>query len=45
MATLLAGPTAAESAAPSSLATLIPAGTQLLDIALRNGVAVVDLTG
>ncbi len=43
--TLLAGPTPAESAAPSSLTTLIPAGTQLLDIALSNGVAVVDLTG
>jgi germination protein M len=45
MTALLAGPTPAESAAPSSLATLIPGGTQLLDIALANGVAVVDLTG
>jgi len=45
MTALLAGPTSAESAAPSSLTTLIPSGTQLLDIALANGVAVVDLTG
>jgi hypothetical protein len=45
MTALLAGPTPLEGSGPSALSTLIPSGTQLLDIAVSNGVAVVDLTG
>jgi hypothetical protein len=45
MTALLAGPTPLEGSGPSALSTLIPTGTQLLDIAVSNGVAVVDLTG
>ncbi len=45
MTALLTGPTPLEGSGPSALSTLIPAGTQLLDIGLSNGVAVVDLTG
>jgi hypothetical protein len=45
MTALLAGPTRLEGSGPSALSTLIPAGTQLLDIAVSNGIAVVDLTG
>ena len=45
MTALLAGPTPLEGSGPSALSTLIPAETQLLDIAVSNGIAVVDLTG
>jgi germination protein M len=42
MNALLAGPTASERA--SGLASAVPAGTRLLGINIRNGVATVDLT-
>ncbi len=42
---LLAGPTAAESAGASRLVSAIPSGSRLLDIALANGIATVDLSG
>ena len=45
MTALLAGPTPLEGSGPSALSTLIPTGTQLLDVAVSNGVAIVDLTG
>lgn len=40
---LLAGPTATERAA--GLSTAVPAGTRLLDLAVSNGLATVDLSG
>ncbi len=43
MEALLEGPTALEAAA--GLATQIPAGTSLLDLAVQDGVATVDLSG
>jgi hypothetical protein len=43
MEELLAGPTAEETAA--GLITVIPEGTELLDLSIENGVATVDLSG
>ncbi len=42
---LLAGPTAVESAGPSGLTSTVPSGSQLLDVAIADGTATVDLSG
>ncbi len=45
MTALLAGPSANERSASPRISTLVPAGTELLDIEISGGLATVDLSG